>query len=267
LTAQNEPTTGFLYNFAWQTQGYTPEMQRDFIKNNLGPALHQNGFQNVSIMIMDDNRLMLPSWARAVLNDINTRKYISHIAVHWYMDRFTPADLLDATHREFPTVPMFGTEACVESLFGEPHVILGSWERAEQYCHDIIQDLNHWFVGWVDWNIALDETGGPNWAKNNVDSPIIVNATSGEFYKQPMFYALGHFSKFLPPKSIRIGLGTNVDSKKIEMTAFTNADGYKTVILMNKEDSETKLTLAEAKKNENLEVTLPPRSFVTVLWK
>jgi len=160
LTAQNEPTTGYLYQYGWQTQGFTAEMQRDFIKNNLGPALHQNGFQNVSIMILDDQRFMLPSWARTVLHDVNTRKYISHIAVHFYWDRFTPTETLDTTHREFPNVLLFGTEACVGTQGGpdqgQPHVILGSWERAEQYAHDIIEDLNHWFVGWVDWNIALD---------------------------------------------------------------------------------------------------------------
>lgn len=47
--------------------------------------------------------------------------------------------------------------------------------------------------GWVDWNLALDQGGGPNWAKNFVDSPIIVNADDDEFYKQPMFYHIGHF--------------------------------------------------------------------------
>ena len=57
----------------------------------------------------------------------------------------------------------------------------------------LFQDLNHWVTGWTDWNLALDLEGGPNWVKNFVDSPIIVNASSAQFYKQPMFYALGHF--------------------------------------------------------------------------
>jgi len=51
------------------------------------------------------------------------------------------------------------------------------------------QDLNHWVSGWTDWNLALDEQGGPNWANNFVDSPIIVSRVTDEFYKQPMFYA------------------------------------------------------------------------------
>lgn len=53
--------------------------------------------------------------------------------------------------------------------------------------------MNHWVTGWTDWNIALDMKGGPNWVKNFVDSPIIVNAAKDEFYKQPMFYAMAHF--------------------------------------------------------------------------
>lgn len=60
---------------------------------------------------------------------------------------------------------------------------------------DIIENMSHWVSAWIDWNIALDVNGGPVWIKNNVDSPIIVNSTANEFYKQPMFYVLGHFSK------------------------------------------------------------------------
>ena len=45
----------------------------------------------------------------------------------------------------------------------------------------------------MDWNIALDMGGGPNWKSNFVDSPIIVNKAAKEFYKQPMYYHMGHF--------------------------------------------------------------------------
>lgn len=48
-------------------------------------------------------------------------------------------------------------------------------------------------TGWTDWNLALDMEGGPNWSKNYVDSPVIVDSSKDIFYKQPMFYHLGHF--------------------------------------------------------------------------
>ena len=57
----------------------------------------------------------------------------------------------------------------------------------------IFQDLNHWVTGWTDWNMALSMKGGPNWVSNFDNSPIYVNATAKEFYKQPAFYAMGHF--------------------------------------------------------------------------
>ena len=65
----------------------------------------------------------------------------------------------------------------------------------------IMKDLNNWVTGWIDWNLALDEKGGPNWVENYVDAAVIVNATANEFYKQPMFYTLAHFAKFIRPGS------------------------------------------------------------------
>jgi len=87
-------------------------------------------------------------------------------------------------------------------LFTDKRVILGSWKRGEIYATNIIniliifiENLSHWVSSWIDWNIALNTNGGPNWNGNYVDSPIIVNSTADEFYKQPMFYVIGHFSK------------------------------------------------------------------------
>jgi len=206
-------------------------------------------------------------WARILLADKEVQKYVSHIAVHFYRDETTSTSILDTMHTEYPNTPLFATEACIEAKGSPDAVVLGSWERAERYCDDIIEDLNHWFVGWIDWNLVLDLNGGPNWAKNTVDSPVIVNATSGEFYKQPMFYALGHFSKFLPAKSVRIGLTSNIKSANVNLTAFLNTDGYKTVILMNKDNADTSLLISDATTKEAINVTLPARSIVTVLWK
>ena len=66
LTTQNEPSDGNIYRFPFQAMGWTPEMQRDFVKLDLGPALHSNGLQHVQLMIMDDQRLFLPYWAKVV---------------------------------------------------------------------------------------------------------------------------------------------------------------------------------------------------------
>ena len=95
-----------------------------------------------------------------------------------------------------------------------------------------IKDLNHWVTGWLDWNLALDEQGGPSWVENFVDSPIIINKTADEFYKQPMYYAMGHFSKYIPEKSVRIDI--KIVGKKLYGTAFLRPDGMRVVVILNR---------------------------------
>ena len=96
-----------------------------------------------------------------------------------------------------------------------------------------VQNLNHWVTGWIDWNLALNPQGGPNWAKNFVDAAIIVNTTANEFYKQPMFYALGHFAKFLPEGSIRIGVEPQ-EKNGVSAVAFQTPDSAVVIILYNR---------------------------------
>lgn len=103
----------------------------------------------------------------------------------------------------------------------------------DRFVSSLFQDLNHWVTGWTDWNLALDEKGGPNWAGNFVDSPIIVNSSANEFYKQPMYYAMGHFSKYIPEDSIRIGIQI-IDQTKLFGTAFLRPDGKRVVVLLNR---------------------------------
>lgn len=95
------------------------------------------------------------------------------------------------------------------------------------------QNLNNWTNGWVDWNLALDEGGGPNWSENFVDAPIIVNNTVDEFYKQPMFYAMGHFSKYIPENSVRVDISFSNNDTALIGTAFALPDGNRGVILLN----------------------------------
>lgn len=92
--------------------------------------------------------------------------------------------------------------------------------------------MNHWSVGWVDWNMALNLQGGPTYASNFCDSPILVNATAQEFYKQPMFYGLGHFSKFVPPDSHRIHSITS--DANVLLIAFRRPDDGIALVVMNR---------------------------------
>ncbi|KAK7486771.1 hypothetical protein BaRGS_00021918 [Batillaria attramentaria] len=268
LTTQNEPSDGEIYHFPFQAMGWTPELQRDFVKLDLGPALQKNKLQNIKLMIMDDQRLFLPYWPEVVLSDAAARQYVSGVAVHWYIDDFIPLNVLDFTHDKFPDIFIFGSEACNgDRPWQTEKVILGDWGRAEKYATDIINDLNHWVTGWTDWNIALDQQGGPNWVKNFVDSPIIVNAAKGEFYKQPMFYILGHFSKFLKPDSKYVGLSrSSTLVPDVLDVAFVRPDGTLVVVLLNTYQEAVKLSLYDPGVGY-IDMNLPPKSIKTVLWR
>ncbi|XP_071636800.1 lysosomal acid glucosylceramidase-like [Temnothorax longispinosus] len=145
-------------------------------------------------------------------------------------------------------------------------VILGSWDRGEEYALDIIENLSHWAVGWVDWNMALNKNGAPNWAKNYVDSPIIVMPENDEFYKQPMFYAISHFSSFVPRDSYRIlstGLEGNPD---IEAIAFLTPEQQIVIVAVNKGSSPVAITVKDKYTDSKINLNLSAKSFNTLLY-
>lgn len=268
LTAENEPTAGLINNYPFQCLGFTAEQQRDFIARDLGPALANSSHSNVQLIILDDNRLHLPHWAKVVLADEQAARYVHGIGIHWYLDFIGPIqDTVVPTHELFPDIFILATEASVGAHFWERDVVLGCWERGNQYSHSILTNLNHFVAGWTDWNLALDLEGGPNWVKNYVDSPVIVDSSQGVFYKQPMFYHMGHFSKFIPEGSQRIGLVVSEESKKtpLEYTAFLRPDGAAVVVLLNRSPQNITFTLADSMGL--IQSVAPANSIHTFIWR
>ena len=261
LTTGNEPINGLIPGFSFNCMAFTPWTQRDFVKKDLGPALNASGFGNIKLLIMDDQRYVLPLWANIVLNDPEAAKYVSGIAFHWYGNAFAPPQLLDVTHRLHPDKFLFASEATV---MGSPD--FGKWDDGESYAKDILIDLEHWSTGWMDWNYALDESGGPTWVKNFCNAPIIVNATAKEFYKQPTFYAMGHFSKFLPPGSKRVQ--TTLQDRSllgsgVLKTGFITPDGTRILILVNTSNKKHRITVRDTERDTYFEREVPEKSIVT----
>ncbi|EFX69969.1 hypothetical protein DAPPUDRAFT_328613 [Daphnia pulex] len=228
VSPQNEPMDGNIPDFPFNCMGWTAGKN---FHSNL--RLETKGFASIKIMVMDDQRILLPKWAETVLAHPEAKKYVAGVAVHWYGDLLSPPIALTSFHEKFPNHFILATEACEGDKPWQKAVSLGSWERLESYAHNIIEDLNHWVTGWVDWNLVLDEKGGPNWSGNFVDSPIIINNILDEFYKQPMYYGMGHFSKYIPEDSVRIGV-TVIDGSDLFGTAFLRPDGKRTIVILNR---------------------------------
>ncbi|CAG2110461.1 unnamed protein product, partial [Medioppia subpectinata] len=268
LTIDNEPISGFMPTYAWNSLGFTPETQRDFLKLDLGPALQAAGYgpNTTRVMICDDQRAFIDSWANTIYADREASKYVAGLAFHWYTNTDANIDKLDIAHLADPDKFLINTEACEEWKDQPKHVQLGNWATFERYANDIIIDLNHWTSGWVDWNLALDETGGPNWAKNMVDAPVIVNATAREYYKQPIFYAMGHFSKFLPPGAQRVYQSTDKSVVGLQTTTFIRPDGGTAVLALNMGDEPIDITINDKRLKRNVSHILAARSMQTYLY-
>ncbi|XP_075440605.1 lysosomal acid glucosylceramidase isoform X1 [Ascaphus truei] len=266
VTVENEPTAGMLTDYPFQSLGFTPEHMRDFIASDLGPAFANSSHKEVKVMILDDSRLLLPYWAKVILSDLSAARYIHGIAVHWYMDAIIPADVtLGRTHQLFPEYFLFASEACTGFLPWEKGVRLGCWDRGNQYSHRIIEDLHYSVTGWTDWNLALDVGGGPTWVDNNVDSPIIVDTSKDLFYKQPMFYHMAHFSKFIPEGSQRVGLDASHENQ-LESVAFLCPDGSAVVVILNRDSVDVTFVLSDPRVGEIVTVS-PANSIQTYIWK
>lgn len=264
LTTGNEPINGFMSHFAFNCLGFTPASQRDFVKYHLGPALNSSGYGNISLMMLDDQRYLLPYWPKIVLDDAEAAKYISGVALHWYGDKLAPASWLTRLQNQYPDKFILNTEA---TNMGKPK--LGDWARGVAYLKSVLTDLNNWMVGWVEWNFALDLEGGPNWVDNWCDAPIIVNGSSNEFYKQPMYYALAHVTRFVPRGSSRVGVQVKDNSWRfpwktnVEAGAFLTPATDRVIILLNDYSSDKLALIKETDTGIQYQFTVPAKSFVT----
>lgn len=250
ISVQNEPEAVQ----TWDSCIYTGEEERDFIKDFLGPALEKKELLNKKLIIWDHNRDIMVKRARDILSDPDAAKYVWGTGFHWYNgDHF---DEVQKVHEEFPDKELIFTEGCQE---GGPHI--GSWDLGERYATSIINDLNRWTVAWIDWNLILDENGGPNHVGNLCSAPIIVDTRSQNILYQSSYYYLGHFSRFLDRGDKIIECENNTDG----LLALSGINDSKktTTIIMNKENKSVDFLYSHDKKNKPL--SIPPRSIITLI--
>ena len=127
------------------------------------------------------------------------------------------------------------------------------------------KDLTHWSVGWTDWNMALNLQGLPSWVGNRINSPIIINDTAQEYYKQPHFYVMGHFSKFISPGSIRVDHQVDKDVDSLQTIAFVRPDGATVLVAVNYGTESAKLVIKDPKLGKATK-TIEANSIQSYIW-
>jgi len=227
LTVQNEP----MATQTWESCIYTAEEERDFLKNHLGPTLKKEGLGDKKIIIWDHNRDLINHRADVILSDPEASTYVWGIGFHWY-ETWTGGEPmfsnLDQINDSYPDKNLIFTEGCNEKFDEAKYQY---WPNAERYGKSMINDFNQGTVAWTDWNILLDETGGPNHVNNLCFAPVHADTRSGELIYTPSYYYIGHFSKFIRPNAKRVGTASSRSA--LLSTSFLNEDGTMATVVMN----------------------------------
>ena len=257
LTVQNEPMAKQI----WESCIFTSKQECEFLKNYLGPTLAKSGLEDKKIIIWDHNRDLIYQRVNEVLSDPMANKYAWGIGFHWY-ETWTGSDMMfdnvRKVHESFSNKHLIFTEGCAEKFKISK---VNDWSLGEKYGYSMINDFNSGVEGWLDWNILLDETGGPNHVGNFCFAPVIADTKQGKLIYTNSYYYLGHFSKFIRPGAQRITSSSNRGD--LLTTAFKNQDNKIVVIVMNKSDLVMNCNLFIDSKETKLESL--PHSISTII--
>lgn len=258
ISVQNEP----MANQRWESCIYTAEEETNFLKNYLGPTMKKEGLGNKKIIVWDHNRDLIYQRALTYFSDPEASKYAWGIGFHWYEDWSggTPMfDNLRRVYEAFPDKKLFFTEGCAESFDATRY---HAWFLGEKYARNMINDFNNGMVGFTDWNVLLDETGGPNHVQNFCFAPVHGDTKTGKLVYTNAYYYIGHFSKFIRPGAKRIT--SSASRSQFLTTAFKNTDGKTVVVVMNQGDSKTPYFIWV--NGQAASVTALPHSIATLIF-
>ncbi len=248
LTVQNEPQA----KQVWESCLYSPEQERDFVRDHLGPELEKAGLTNVKLLAHDHNRDILEKDTAAVFGDPKSSKYLWGAALHWYVSSDFAAS--SRVHAQFPDKAILFTEGCWEGGGA-----IGSWEHGEGYARNMIGDFRNWVCGYIDWNIVLDQRGGPNHVGNFCDAPVIVDTATKEVRCGPSFYYIGQFSRFVKPRAHRVA--SSGGPAELQSVAFLNPDGSLVTVVLNEGNAPIYFTLSTG--TESLACSVPAHAIQT----
>lgn len=258
ITVQNEP----MATQKWESCIYTAEEERDFLKNYLGPIMQREGLGDKKIIVWDHNRDLINHRANTILGDPEAAKYAWGVGFHWYETWAGGQPMFDnvaEVKKAFPNTNLIFTEGCAER-FDSTHY--NFWPNAERYGRSMINDFNNGTVGWTDWNILLDEKGGPNHVENFCFAPVHADTRTGELIFTPSYYYIGHFSKFIKPGAKRIS--TVASRSHLLATSFINKDGKFATVVMNQSDLKINYKLYVG--SYATEIQIFPHSIQTIVY-
>ena len=240
ISIQNEP----IAKQTWESCYYTPEDEKTFIRDYLIPVLDEEGLSDIKLIIWDHNKERVYDRAKHILSDETVNNRVWAVGHHWYSgDHF---DGLRLVHEQLRK-PLICTEFCatLETLLPEDTIPV-----AERYAVEMCENFNNFEIASCDWNILLSQNGGPYHNRTKASAavkgvvydvteggclaPILYHQAEKRMVVTPLYYYIGHFSKFVRRGAKRIAVTKYTD--KLHVCAFVNPDGSKVVIVINVSD-------------------------------
>lgn len=273
MSVQNEPMAAQ----RWDSCLFSAEEEARFAAGYLRPAFDEAGLSGLRIFAWDHNTDRLLDRIEATFASVGSRDgrksdvqppsdgapsardAFDGVAFHWYAgDHF---EQVHAVAEAYPEKELLFTEGCVEK--SHDRMSESTQERkAEQYAHAVIGCLNAGAAGFIDWNLLLDERGGPNHVRNYCEAPLMYDRTGRELVVNRSFSYLGHFSRFVVPDSRRFLVSRFTDD--IECSGFVRPDGRRVLVVLNRRGHAVRFSVAE--RPCVAPVQAPAHSILTLVW-
>ena len=267
VSVQNEPKAVQ----RWESCIYTAEEEKVFIRDFLYPTLCAAGLGAVKIIIWDHNKEQTFERARHIMADEKARTAVYGIGFHWYSgDHF---ENLRLCKQFFPEQELVFTEGCVELSAGSPtneggneNVIVSEspWEFGEKYAYDMIGNINAGLSTYFDWNLLLNEQGGPNHLNNFCSAPIICDTINQKVIYQPSYYFLGHFTKYVPVGSKRVAHSKYTN--KLSVSTFITPAGEVVAVLLNQTSQDVPVCIKDVATTSIAYVNIKAQSITTLKY-
>lgn len=280
ITPQNEPLHA--HDARWDSNGLSPEQERVFLRDYLGPQLVNDGHlylenldSGLHVLIYDHNKSTMNNYVAAIYNDPEAAKYAWGTAFHWYANSELEennwyAEELIKLRSSFPNKGMIHTESSIDidaddpvgQYWRESTDYAGTFVPFDTYAYDIITDLNHGTQGYIEWCMILSNLGQPNPYDNFNSAPVLINPITDEVIYTPLYYLLSHFSKYIRPEAHRIGIvGDEIEG--LIYTAAKNPDGSIVIVVFNRNEDICDLTLTL--ESNSYAVSISPRAIQTIV--
>jgi glucosylceramidase len=273
ITVQNEPQNR-------SPSGYPgtdmPSWQEEKVIEALGPML-RSAHLHTAILAYDHNWSEHPNDIASTppdeTADINrypqqvlsspAARWVSGTAYHCY---FGDPSAMSALHAQFPGKDIYFTE-CSGSQSSDPANTFSDtlkWHARNL----IIGSPRNWAKTVINWNIALDPSGGPHVGGCDNCTPIVTIGPGDTVTRNAEYYTLGHLSRFVKPGAVRIAstsFGTTGWNGQIMDEAFRDPDGTTVMVAHNENDSPQTFAVLEGAKS--FTYTLAGGALATFTWR